>query len=203
MNSCLLPPNATLFEKNLVTAITPPLDVHIRSIWDPWSCPLPFLPYLAQSYSVDRWDSTWTETEKRAAIEAAFFVHKHKGTVAAIRRVVEPLGYLIDVIEWWEKLPTGDPHTFELVVGVRDKGITDAMYEQMVSLIYDAKPLRSELIGLDIQGETQGVFYASAASYCGDITEVYPYEPGMISVYGALYNATAEHTFDDVSVYPL
>ncbi len=203
MNSKLLPRNSSSFEQDLVNAITPSLDVRIRDVWNPWDCPASFLPYLAQSFSVDRWDQNWTEDEKRAAIDAAFFVHKHKGTVAAIRRVVEPLGYLIDVLEWWEKTPAGNPHTFELVVGVRDKGITDAMYAQMISLIYDAKPLRSELIGLDIQGESQGIFYVAVGSYSGDITTVYPYEPGPVTVYGVQYCAVSEHTIDEVSVYPL
>lgn len=201
--SNLLPASASTLERDVVDVIASSQPVGIRDIWNPDTCPPRFLPWLAHTFSVDRWDSDWTEAEKRAAVNAAFFVHKHKGTIAAIRGVVEPLGFLIDVLEWWEKTPKGDPHTFELVIGVRDKGITDAMYEQMVSLIYDAKPLRSELIGLDIQGEVQGVFCVSAAMYCGDITTVYPYEPGVVSVYGVLSKAAAEHTIDEVSVYPL
>lgn len=202
MNKNLLPPNASKAEIAIADAITPSLPVTIRDLWDPAKCPSAFLPYLAQSFSVDRWDTAWTEQEKRAAIDAAFFVHKHKGTIAAIRRVVEPLGFLIDVIEWWEKTPKGDPHTFELVVGVLDKGITDEMYDQMVDLIYDAKPLRSHLIGLAIYAESRGQIYFGAGTYCGDLTTVYPYEPGTVSVTGVLYHAGREHTIDSVSVYP-
>ncbi|MBY7944698.1 phage tail protein I [Vibrio fluvialis] len=203
MSNRVLPPNASRLERDVVQAITPPLPVSIRDVWDPWACPSAFLPYLAQSFSVDRWDSNWSEQEKRAAIDAAFFVHKHKGTISAIRRVVEPLGYLIDVLEWWEKNPKGDPYTFELIVGVLDKGITDEMYAQMTSLIDDAKPLRSHLIGLAIYGETRGAFYFGAGTYCGDTTTVFPYEPGVVTVTGVLYHAGRDHTIDSVSVYPL
>ena len=35
--------------------------------------------------------------QKRAVIRDAYFIHCHKGTIGAIRRVVEPLGYLINV----------------------------------------------------------------------------------------------------------
>ncbi|KDM92901.1 phage tail protein I [Photobacterium galatheae] len=198
----ILPPNATRAEVAIANAITPELPVTVRDLWDPWQCPVAFLPYLAQSFSVDRWDANWSEQEKRAAIDAAFFVHKHKGTIAAVRRVVEPLGFLIDVIEWWEKSPQGPPHTFELIVGVLDKGITDEMYSQMVNLIYDAKPLRSHLTGLAIYAETRGSLYFGAATYCGDMTTVYPYEPGTVSVSGVYYHAGREHTIDSVSVYP-
>lgn len=203
MSNRVLPPNASRLERDVVQAITPPLSVSIRDVWDPWACPSAFLPYLAQSFSVDRWDSNWSEQEKRAAIDAAFFVHKYKGTISAIRRVVEPLGYLIDVLEWWEKNPTGDPYTFELIVGVLDKGITDEMYAQMTSLIDDAKPLRSHLTGLVIYAETRGAFYLGAGTYCGDTTTIYPYEPGIVTVTGVLYHAGRDHTIDSASVYPL
>lgn len=203
MSNRVLPPNASRLERDVVRAITPPLPVSIRDVWDPWASPSAFLPYLAQSFSVDRWDSNWSEQEKRAAIDAAFFVHKHKGTISAIRRVVEPLGYLIDVLEWWKKSPKGDPHTFELIVGVLDKGITDEMYAQMTSLIDDAKPLRSHLIGLVIYAETRGALYLGAVTYCGDTTTIYPYEPGIVTVTGVLYHAGRDHTIDSASVYPL
>ncbi|EKO3414769.1 phage tail protein I [Vibrio fluvialis] len=203
MSNRVLPPNASRLERDVVEAITPPLPVSIRDVWDPWACPAAFLPYLAQSFSVDRWDSNWSEQEKRAAIDAAFFVHKHKGTISAVRRVVEPLGYLIDVVEWWEKIQKGAPHTFELIVGVLDKGITDEMYAQMTSLIDDAKPLRSHLIGLVIYAETRGALYLGAVTYCGDTTTIYPYEPGIVTVTGVLYHAGRDHTIDSASVYPL
>ena len=40
------------------------------------------------------------------------FIHRHKGTIGALKRVVEPLGYIIKVTEWWQ---TDDPPgTFRL-----------------------------------------------------------------------------------------
>ncbi|GAB6264518.1 phage tail protein I [Photobacterium sp. R1] len=198
----ILPPNATRAEVAIASAITPELPVTIRDLWDPWQCPAAFLPYLAQSFSVDRWDANWSEQEKRAAIDAAFFVHKHKGTIAAVRRVVEPLGFLIDVIEWWEKSPQGPPHTFELSVGILDKGITDEVYAQMVALIYDAKPLRSHLLGLEIKAEVRGAYFYGASIYSGDITSVFPYKESQLTVTGLYCHAGLEHTIDSVSVYP-
>lgn len=198
----LLPPNATALEKAMVYAMTPELPVPIRSIWSPADCPSAFLPYLAQSFSVDRWDENWSEDEKRTAIDAAYFIHQHKGTAAAVRRVVEPLGYLLQIVMWYEKTERGDPYTFELVIGVKDSGITDAMYTQMVKLINDAKPLRDNLIGLDIQAEVEGMIYWGAACYDGELITVYPYAPGTITVTGHEYHGGADHTIDTVSIYP-
>ncbi|MBC0865699.1 phage tail protein I, partial [Escherichia coli] len=76
--------------------------VSIRELWNPDTCPANLLPWLAWAFSVDRWDEKWPEATKRAVIRDAYFIHCHKGTIGAIRRVVEPLGYLINVTEWWE-----------------------------------------------------------------------------------------------------
>ncbi|EGD8734312.1 phage tail protein I, partial [Escherichia coli] len=73
--------------------------VSIRELWNPDTCPANLLPWLAWAFSVDRWDEKWPEATKRAVIRDAYFIHCHKGTIGAIRRVVEPLGYLINVTE--------------------------------------------------------------------------------------------------------
>lgn len=112
------------------------------------TCPANLLPWLAWAFSVDRWDEKWPEATKRAVIRDAYFIHCHKGTIGAIRRVVEPLGYLINVKEWWE---TNDPPgTFRLDIGVLESGITEEMYLEMERLIADAKPASRHLIGLNI-----------------------------------------------------
>ncbi|MCV5639247.1 phage tail protein I, partial [Escherichia coli] len=91
-------------------------------LWNPDTCPANLLPWLAWSFSVDRWDDKWPEATKRAVIRDAYFIHCHKGTIGAIRRVVEPLGYLINVTEWWEN--SDPPGTFRLDIGVLESGIT-------------------------------------------------------------------------------
>jgi len=34
--------------------------------------------------TVDRWDESWPESTKRAVVRAAYFVHRHKGTVTEL-----------------------------------------------------------------------------------------------------------------------
>ncbi|ELE9965447.1 phage tail protein I [Escherichia coli] len=112
--------------------------VSIRELWNPDTCPANLLPWLAWSFSVDRWDDKWPEATKRAVIRDAYFIHCHKGTIGAIRRVVEPLGYLIEVREWWQL--NEEPGTFRIVVGVLEQGITEEMYQELERLVADAKP---------------------------------------------------------------
>ncbi|HCI6872017.1 TPA: phage tail protein I, partial [Klebsiella variicola subsp. variicola] len=42
-------------------AVISDLNVPLRDLWDPWKCPVKFLPYLAWAFSVDRWEETWSE----------------------------------------------------------------------------------------------------------------------------------------------
>jgi len=150
MNERLLPSGSTQLEIAAAQALSQigNINVPLRKLWDPDSCPLELLPYLAWAFSVDRWDENWTEQAKRSAVSAAWFVHKHKGTIGALRRVVEPLGYLIRVTEWWQTRDA--PGTFRLDVGVLETGITEEMYQELERLITDAKPCSRHLIGLSI-----------------------------------------------------
>ena len=203
MNS-LLPPNSSALEKRLATANADlvGLPVPIRNLWRPQDCPTPLLPHLAWSFSVDRWDRNWSEETKRQVIASSYFVHRHKGTISALRRVVEPLGFLIRVIEWWQETPEAMPGTFKLDVGVLEQGITEQMYLELERLIDDAKPVSRHLLGLAISMETRGTVHIAAATTHGDELTVYPYNPGPIEVAGQYYTTGRDHTTDIVSIYP-
>ena len=83
-------------------AVISDLSVPLRDLWNPWKCPVKFLPYLAWAFSVDSWDENWSEEEKRIATSEAFWLHQRKGTIAAVRFVVEKMGYSISIDEWWQ-----------------------------------------------------------------------------------------------------
>ncbi|AUP76403.1 phage tail protein I [Enterobacter sp. EA-1] len=100
------------------------------------------------------------EATKRNVIAASFYVHQHKGTLSALHRVVEPLGFLIELREWWQD--NAEPGTFKLVIGVQDNGITEAMYEELERLIDDAKPASRHLTSLNISLEYAGVSFMLA-----------------------------------------
>ncbi|GCZ52555.1 phage tail protein [Escherichia coli] len=172
----LLPPSASDFMRCVErgTARLSALPVSLNQLWDPDTCPVALLPYLAWALSVDRWDRDWTEETKRQVIRDAWAIHRHKGTISAIRRVVEPFGYVINVTEWWE---TGDtPGTFRLDIGVLDVGITEEMYTEMERLIADARPVSRHLVGLNIMQDIQGYLYTGGVVYDGDVITIYPQE---------------------------
>lgn len=196
MSNSLLPPGSSALERRLTQACSgiSGLNVPLRDLWNPDTCPVNFLPYLAWAFSVDRWDESWAESTKRKVVKDAFYIHQHKGTISAIRRVVEPLGYLIRVIEWWKT--NDEPGTFRLDVGVLDTGITEEMYHELERVIADAKPCSRHLIGLSITLDANGTVPVAVASYSGDELTVYPYTPELISVGGPVYSGAAVHLID-------
>ncbi|HAU4905259.1 TPA: phage tail protein I [Aeromonas hydrophila] len=200
----LLPPSTSRTERNLATAGEQAMQLPLpfRSLWSPWTCPTPLLPYLAASWSVDRWDDKWPEATKRQVIANSYFVHSHKGTIGAIRRVVEPLGYLIRVLEWWQETPNAAPGTFKLDIGVLDTGITETMYQELERLIADAKPMTRHLTGLAISMETRGPLYLGAACYLGDELTIYPYTPETIEIRGQQWLGGILHTIDTMTINP-
>ena len=204
MSADLLPPNTTSLEKAAAEAGAEiqRVPIILRELWNPDTCPAHLLPYLAWSFSVDRWDPAWSEQAKRDVIKSSFYVHRRKGTISALRRVVEPLGYLLEVTEWWQTDPVGTPGTFALRIGVLNTGITDAMYQELERLIDDARPVSRHVTGLDLLGETRGEFYLGSGYYDGDVTAVYPYQPGTIEATGPGYVGMATDSNDTATVYP-
>lgn len=199
----LLPGNSTPLERQAAQALAQiqRVPIPLRQLCNPETCPIDLLPYLAWAFSVDRWDIKWPESAKRSAIRSSHFVHSRKGTIGALRRVVEPLGYLIEVMEWWETVPEGVPATFALKLGVLNTGITEEMYQELEWLIDDAKPLTRHLTGLAISLETHGAMHIGVAVYDGDEIDVYPPVMRDIEVNGTFGVAGREHTIDTLDVY--
>ncbi len=197
-----MPPNATPLERRAAQAggRIERVPVPLRDLWNPATCPAELLPFLAWSFSVDRWNPAWPLATKRAVTAASYFVHRKKGTIGALRRAVEPLGFLIRVIEWWQTNPPGPRGSFRLDVGVLQTGIDEAMYAELERLIDDAKPCSRPMLGLQISLEVRGTQATSAAAYLGDVLTVYPYEPPDIVVSGTAAVSAASHAIDTLTV---
>ncbi|HCM7226987.1 TPA: phage tail protein I [Klebsiella aerogenes] len=200
MSNSLLPPSASGFmrctEKGTESISAIPVD--LRKLWNADECPVDLLPYLAWALSVDRWDKNWSEQTKRQVIKASWLVHRQKGTIAALRRVVEPFGFLLRVIEWWQSDET--PGTFRLEIGVQEQGITEESYLELERLIDDAKPRSRHLTGLSISLQVAGDMYVGASCYQGDTLTVYPYFPETIAVSGNDFTCAAIHLIDTVEI---
>ena len=56
---------------------------------------------------------------KRKAIEDAFSLHQKKGTVSAVRKIVETLGYKFEIREWFNEKRERTAGTFRLFVEIK------------------------------------------------------------------------------------
>ncbi|MGP0914043.1 phage tail protein I [Serratia sp. CY70267] len=196
MNS-LLPSGSSQLERRAAEACAgiSDLKVPLRDLWNPDRCPVKFLPYLAWAFSVDRWDEKWTAAEKRKAVKDAFYIHRRKGTIAAIRRVIEALGYSMTIAEWWQ---VADPRgTFRLTIDVNDVGITEEIVRELERLIGDARPVSRHIAQLSIATKVSGFIYSALNSHDGDIITVYPtgYEPRLNIKYNGLPNYGSSYRY--------
>jgi phage tail P2-like protein len=93
-------------EKAMIDADAPRLtgiDAEaIVDTWDPYSCPLPLLPYLAWAMGVTFWNDQWSEETKRSWIATQWQFKAFRGTDAGITmavdfsgRDVSPFGYYV------------------------------------------------------------------------------------------------------------
>ena len=99
----IAPPAASAAERRLAAAAGQrvgaiPADLPATA-WDADRIPAPWLPVLAWALSVDLWDPTWDDTLKRRVLREAAALHREKGAVAALRRVLEALGAVYDYTE--------------------------------------------------------------------------------------------------------
>ncbi|OAB54151.1 phage tail protein I [Pseudomonas thivervalensis] len=197
----LLPLNSTQLERAIEAAIDETTEIPLRTLYNPDTCPAHLLYQLAWAWSVDRWDEAWPEEVKRSVIRSSFYVHAHKGTIGALRRVVEPFGYVIEVVEWFQTEPKGVPGTFALKIGISDEGISEETYQELTWLIDDARPVSRHMTGLAISLETRGNLNIGVALYEGDEIDVYPPIMRDIEVTGSFGVVGREHTIDILDVY--
>lgn len=197
----LLPLNSTPLERAVEAASSEDLKVTLRTLYNPDTCPAHLLYQLAWAWSVDRWDDTWSEAIKRSVIRSSFYVHAHKGTIGALRRVVEPFGYLIEVQEWFDAVPAAVPGTFALRIGVSDAGISEQTYQELTWLIDNARPVSRHLSSLVISLESTGSLHLAAALHDGDELDIYPPVPSDTVITGAIGRGGREHTIDYLDIY--
>lgn len=173
--SDLLPPNATPQERALseATARIGSVPTPVRTVWNPDTCQADALPWLAWAFSVDEWNPAWTEAQKRGAIKNSIAVHKKKGTIGAMRDALTPLGYDLEVTEWFQKEPAGDPYTFGIRINVDQVGLgTEAEYDQVERVAISAKNLRSHLETIEVNATTACVEYFAAKVLSGEIVNI-------------------------------
>jgi|GEM_PF-360159 len=160
----LLPHNSTAVERALEgpSQKYAGLPLLARDLWNPQTCPADFLPWLAWTLSVDEWDGGWSDDQKRGVVAASVDVHRHKGTLWAMRRALAAAGYAqAEIIEQFgltkfdSSVPfdgvtyySGPDHWAEYRV-VLPRAVTIAQARQVRAILAAVQPARCHLKTLD------------------------------------------------------
>ncbi|MBQ4814009.1 phage tail protein I [Pseudoalteromonas luteoviolacea] len=202
-NPSLLPVNKTRLESELEQSLAlnrtqfnteRVIPESIGSQWDPLTCPEGLLPWLAWALSVDEWDETWSVETKRSMIAHSVSIHKHKGTVGAVKRALQSLGLQIEFFEWFEDIDdvylaphhSGEPHTFTFIAWANEIPYTSRavvldqkLYDAIYRVTNQTKPQRTHfdfLVGMKMS--SQAVVASSAHGFASNrlYAKVMPHE---------------------------
>jgi phage tail P2-like protein len=197
--SQLLPHNSTPLERALATAGDLGVDPEIiRGVADSARCPVDFLPWLAWAMSVEGWEAAETEDQQRALIRQSIPIHKHKGTVGAIRRVLKAVGVTADYKEWTQ-IPGAVPYSFELIAWANDNRpgegsiLSPQLFQRLRALVDATKNERSHY-KLKLGARFDSALWLANASQVRSLDrrtfDPLPLQPDTLEQSMALGNAT-------------
>lgn len=179
----ILPPNSTLAERAVEQGIQkqkPDLSP-VAQLMRPGSCPSPLLGWLAWAVSVDVWDPNWAEEDKRGVISSSVSVHRHKGTIGAVRRALAAAGFgTAQIVEGkrsaqfdgslrydGSEIYEGPDHWAEYRIYL-DRPVTADQAAQVRDILARVAPARSHLKGLYFTEAAHS--YNAVISYDGGFT---------------------------------
>lgn len=171
-SALLLPPNRTAAETALEQIVGhQDVPVRIREVWNADTCPAELLPWLARAVSVDVWESSWSPEQKRQTIKASLDIHRHKGTIGAVRDALRALGFEARVQEWFNQIPAGPEYTYQLLLEADQVGFSQADTQLLLEVVANTKNLRSHLTAVKPSVRTlAGPVLASCVSLGSEIT---------------------------------
>ena len=178
----LLPPNSTKFEMNFEAAFArvSNIEINIRSFNDPMTAPVEVLPWMAWERSVDVWNKSWSEAQKRQVIKTSLYNHSIKGTVGSLEGALNSLGFPVLVQEWFNMAPMGKPYTFKLFIKTSEDNVSVTDYKELFKVVRAYKNLRSHLIDTTVMLNSPSNLQVNATTQAG-------HEAEFVKAAGGLY----------------
>ncbi|EFB2829187.1 phage tail protein I [Escherichia sp. 93.0816] len=162
------------------------------------------LPALAEQFHIqglEGWLFTTDEREKRELIKQAIELHKYKGTIWAVRRVLEILSLPGTISEWFEY--GGKAYFFKVDIELVDKGMDENLFNNLVELIHEYKNTRSKLEALIVWIINQSAIpVIGCALYGGELTTVLPFQIREVQQNTSIYYRTGQWSLEITSIYP-
>ncbi|EGP3689405.1 TPA: phage tail protein I [Escherichia coli] len=136
------------------------------------------LDHLAWQWNADTWRDSWPVSLKRSVFKSIIRTKRIKGTRAAVEDVVNSMGGEVNITEWFETSPPGEPYTASIVASINsfDGAVpSKEMLEDTLRSIKSAKSARTLFTfsqaanvsgGVGIVGACQPVSYVRLIGEC-------------------------------------
>lgn len=118
------------------------------------------LDHFAAGRNMTTWRDSWPIDVKRSIAKSMIAQKARMGTLSAVKTVLASLGSAVSIVEWWQEVPRGQPHTFKITatLGDVDGVLTEQMQEDFFLLLNGSKPVRSHFtftLSQNIKGQMQ------------------------------------------------
>ena len=172
----ILPPQLAELERKIDAgaARIDAIPVRTETLWNPWTCPVEVLPWLAWNLSIDHWRASWPEQRQRAAVARSLDLHRIKGTLRAVEQALSEFDLAPKVTEWFDAVPPLPRGTFRLDLATDSVPVTPELDARIMSALGQNKRASIHLafVHLTLEGRSQS--RAVAASVAGEVTTIYP-----------------------------
>lgn len=199
----LLPANSSALERGLdlgfgalLDRIMPPFP----ELMNPSETPAEFLPYLAADRGVAEWSSAAPETEKRLTVELAWPTARQAGTRKALENAAKGLQLRPEVRAWYEQTPPGTPYSFS-VRAFSEQPYSEEIDARLDRRLADAKSER-DVLTVSVGLSAFGNHVIGAATFCGELTTVYPIVIEGLETSSKAFMAAALYTVETSTIYP-
>ncbi|ENI5448062.1 phage tail protein I [Citrobacter freundii] len=129
------------------------------------------LDHLAWQWNSDTWRDNWPVSLKRSVFKSIIRTKRIKGTRAAVEDAVSSLGGVVDITEWFEQSPRGEPYTASIVASINsfdgavpskemlDDVIRSIKYAKSARTLYSFSQTANISSGIGIAGGLKSVSY--------------------------------------------
>ncbi len=149
--------------------------------------PEDLLDILANDFKIDWYNFDYPVVGKRNLIKTNYYVHRHLGTVGAVKEAIRSLYPRSDVEEWWQDWYQGEPFHFRIML---ESGypIIPVANTDILKAVYIYKSLRSHLDAIVYRTTViVGVSVSTGfVPYWGRITGTYPDRARQGEIYSIL-----------------
>lgn len=202
----ILPPHMAELERKIDagTARIDAIPVRTETLWNPWTCPVEVLPWLAWNLSIDHWRASWPEQRQRAAVASSLDLHRIKGTLRAVEQALSEFDLAPKVTEWFDAVPPLPRGTFRLDLATDSVAITPELDARIMAALEQNKRASIHLATVHITLEGRSRSRSVAASVAGEVTTIYPLQVTQLEQACAVVEvATGGVTAETTTIYPL